>query len=100
MYQDDCFKSQECNDEFDDVNAPEITDIANSDNDVRIGKVVDCERLNVREQPFADAEIICEIAEATEIMIEENDSTGEFYKICTSSGIEGFCMKRYISILE
>jgi hypothetical protein len=31
-------------------------------------------------------------------MIDEKESTEEFYKVCTAAGIEGFCMKKFIAI--
>ena len=62
------------------------------------GVVVDCFRLNVRSAPSIDAEVVCEIDCSTDMLVYEEESTDEFYKICTSSGVEGFCMKKYISI--
>ena len=63
------------------------------------GVVTDCLRLNVRKEPDSEAEIIGQITAATKLVVYENESTDEFYKICTYSGIEGFCMKKFISIL-
>jgi hypothetical protein len=66
--------------------------------DVKIGLVTDCKKLNVREEPQADAAIICEIAYQTELIIDEKESTEEFYKVCMAVGIEGFCMKKFIAV--
>ena len=63
-----------------------------------IGLVANCKRLNIREGPTVDAPVICEVACQTELMIEEADSTEDFYKVCTAAGIEGFCMKKFIAI--
>ena len=60
------------------------------------GMVIGCGKLNVRKEPKADAAIVCAIAGNTELVINVNDSTEDFYKICTASGIEGFCMKKFI----
>lgn len=57
-----------------------------------------CHTLNVREEPDKDAAIVCSIQCLTEVMVDENESTDEFYKIYTASGIEGYCMKKYISV--
>lgn len=62
------------------------------------GIVIDCVRLNVRSEPDAAAPVICTIARNTEVAIIEEESTDEFYGICTASGVEGFCMKQYIFI--
>lgn len=63
------------------------------------GVVVDCVRLNIRKEPRIDAEVLCEVNCSTDMLVYEEESTDEFYKICTSSGIEGFCMKKFITIL-
>lgn len=63
------------------------------------GVVTDCLKLNVRKEPDSEAEVIGQITAATKLEVYENESTDEFYKICTYSGIEGYCMKKFISIL-
>lgn len=63
-----------------------------------IGEVFDCAKLNVREEPRSDAKVACVIDVGTEVMINEADSTDEFYKICLVSGIEGYCMKKFIAV--
>lgn len=65
----------------------------------KLGVVVDCVKLNVRKKPHANATIIATITCKTELEIDEKESTKDFYKICTAAGIEGFCMKKFISIL-
>lgn len=63
-----------------------------------IGNVVDCKNLNVRTQPDSDAEILGTIPADSEVLIDESESTSEFYKVCVVSGLEGFCMKKYIAV--
>lgn len=63
-----------------------------------IGIVTDCFSLNVREKPNKNAAIISELKVSSEVMIDEEGSTRDFYKICTATGIEGFCMKKFITI--
>lgn len=60
------------------------------------GKVVECAKLNVRMEPEATSEIVCTIDCDTEVVIDEKESTEDFYKIYTAAGIEGYCMKRFI----
>lgn len=62
------------------------------------GTVADCVRLNVRKEPAANAPVVCTIPRNTKVVVVEEESTDEFYKVYTESGIEGFCMKQYISI--
>ena len=63
-----------------------------------IGTVVDCVRLRVRESASSNAEVICEIPKDSDVLIDENESTDEFYKVCTENGAEGFCMKKFIAL--
>ena len=63
-----------------------------------VGIVIDCKNLNIREQPDGDAEILGKIPAVSEVLIDESDSTSEFYKVCAASGLEGFCMKKYIAV--
>ena len=63
-----------------------------------IGIVIDCKNLNVRAQSDGDADILGTIPADSEVLIDESDSTSEFYKVCAASGLEGFCMKMYIAV--
>lgn len=65
----------------------------------KTGVVVDCLKLNVREAPNTQADIVCVINASTNLVIDEAESTEEFYKVCTESGAEGFCMKKFIKII-
>lgn len=65
-----------------------------------IGHVVDCKKLNVRKDPDADAEILGTLPVGAEVLIDENESTDDFYNICAASGFEGFCMKKFIEVKE
>ena len=65
----------------------------------KFGKVSNCKKLNIRKLPSRDAEIVSELIEGSEVMIDDNESTALFYKICTEHGIEGYCMKNFIKVL-
>ena len=65
----------------------------------KFGQVSGCKKLNVRTLPSRDAEIVSELVEGSEVMIDEKESTALFYKICTEHGIDGYCMKDYITVL-
>lgn len=62
------------------------------------GCVTECTRLNVRANPEKDADVLGTIPADTKVMIDESESTDEFYKICSEVGLEGFCMKQFISV--
>ena len=89
MYQDNILK--------DEYRIEEHEESQNSE-DVKIGFVTNCKKLNVREEPKKDSAIVCEVDYQTGLMIDENESTEEFYKVFTIAGIEGFCMKKFIAI--
>lgn len=58
----------------------------------------DAPNLNVRVAPYATAGIVCAIPAGTKVEIDEEASTDLFYKVCTTVGIEGYCVKSYIVI--
>lgn len=62
------------------------------------GVVVNCLALVVREEPDLNAEVAGIIYYGYDTFINEDESTNDFYKIRTKSGIEGFCCKDYIEI--
>ena len=65
--------------------------------EMKIGFVTGCSKLNVRCEPWPKAPIICEIEQNTEVEIDMAKSTSDFYKVYLASGIEGFCVKTYIT---
>lgn len=66
--------------------------------EVLTGIVADCRKLNVRKAPDKNAPIICTIPVGSEVEILVDESTDEFYRIYTASGLEGFCMRDYIAV--
>lgn len=72
------------------VNEPAVSEIK--------GVVTDCLKLNVRKNPNSASNVVCAIDCLTEVVIDEIESTEDFYKIYTVSGVEGFCMKKYIAL--
>lgn len=64
-----------------------------------IGIVTDCAKLNVREEASAKSAVVAVIDASTELVIIEEESTKDFFKICTASGIEGYCMKKFVTII-
>ena len=82
----------------DTVNDTYVTENRDESEEIKIGLVSNCKKLNVRERPTVHAPVVCEIVCQAELMIDEKESTEEFYKVCTAAGIEGFCMKKFIAI--
>ena len=63
-----------------------------------ISIVTNCVRLNVRETPIITAKILSEVDVNSKLMIDKTESTEEWFKVYTETGIEGFCMKKFITI--
>jgi uncharacterized protein YgiM (DUF1202 family) len=82
----------------DTVNDTYVSETHDETEVIKIGLVANCKKLNVREKPTVEAPVVCEIVCQTEVMIDEKESTEEFYKVYTAAGIEGFCMKKFIAI--
>ena len=78
-----------------EVAAPIVPEV---DAPKNLGKVIDCVKLNVREEPNTKAFVVFEIPVGSTVYIDETCSTDEFYKICTEHGVEGYCMKKFIEI--
>lgn len=62
------------------------------------GIVSGCTKLNVRKNPSKSAAVITEINAGDELVIDPGTSTNEWYKVFTASGIEGFCMKTFVTV--
>lgn len=62
------------------------------------GRVVECAKLNVREKPLPNAAILGVLIVGSLVVIDEEESTTNFYKVCTESGLEGYCAKEYVRI--
>lgn len=64
-----------------------------------IGVVTGCEKLNLREGSNKDSKVLAILTKGTEVEVElDAPTTSEFYKVKTASGIEGYCMKKFITI--
>jgi uncharacterized protein YgiM (DUF1202 family) len=60
------------------------------------GVVANCTKLNVREKPAATADVLCVLEAATKIEIDAARSTGDWYHVTTATGVEGYCMKKFV----
>lgn len=65
-----------------------------------VGIVSNCGKLNVRKEPNINSDIICEALSKSELLIDLDGSTDEWFKVCTAAGSEGFCMKRFVAIRQ
>ena len=61
------------------------------------GTVVNCAKLNVRAEPSTNADIVCVLDAMSEIEIDVAKSNNEWLKVCTAIGVEGYCMRKFVS---
>lgn len=68
--------------------------------ETKIGSVTDCLLLNVRELPDKESNVLCVIECLTELLIDVTFEHDEFYKVCLETGVEGYCMKKFIALAK
>ena len=66
-------------------------------NEIKTG-VATCLRLHILSEPRADANVVCKDRYLTELMVNETESTDDYYKVCTAIGAEGYCDKNSVEI--
>lgn len=62
------------------------------------GVIANCAKLNVRVAPNATADVLCILNVASEIEIDLAKSTDEWYHVCTATGVEGYCMRKFVDV--
>ena len=65
-----------------------------------VGYVSGCTKLNIREEAYPGAKVLCTVPEKAVLLIDVSESTTEWYKIYTESGMEGYCMKKFVTVSE
>lgn len=60
------------------------------------GVVVNCAKLNVRAKPSITGEVLCVLNASSEIEINIDKSTSDWFSICTATGVEGYCMRQFV----
>ena len=63
-----------------------------------VGIVANCRKLNVREHPDTSASVLNELIALSEVQVVVNEQYDEWYHVITASGVEGYCMKKYIDV--
>lgn len=64
------------------------------------GIVSGCELLNIRTKGSKDADVLSTLGVNTMVKVDltADSDAEEFYKIITPNGVEGYCMKKFITI--
>lgn len=63
-----------------------------------VGIVTDCENLNIRAYPDLDSPVLCTARCGSELLIDLGSSTTRWYSVCTSMGVDGYCVKSFVEI--
>lgn len=76
------------------VNEPEVV------KELAKGIVIDCEKLNVREKPNKDSKVLYILDKSSEVKVDKEAPTApDFVKVITVTGLEGYCMSKYILVM-
>lgn len=62
------------------------------------GTVIGCTKLNVREQMNTKSAVLCVLPVSSEVKVIADEVHDEWYHVFTKTGVEGFCMKKYIAV--
>lgn len=76
----------------------EVKEVVKPVSGTTTGIVDNCDKLNVRISPIMSATPLAVISKDNEVQIDMANSTSEWYKVTTPSGVEGYCMKKFITI--
>lgn len=60
--------------------------------------VANCLRLHIFTEPNMESDIVCKVRYLTELAVDLDNSTDDFYKVHTAIGAEGFCRKDLVTI--
>ena len=70
----------------------------NVENNEVIGKISGFEKLYVRKEASKDSEPVGIVTDKDYLSIDIIHSTDDFYKVITSNGLEGYCVKEFVKI--
>ena len=68
------------------------------ENNEVIGKISGFEKLYVRKESNKDSEPVGIVTDKDDLSIDLSHSTDTFYKVITSNGLEGYCVKEFVKI--
>lgn len=90
---------QQMTNQVEEVNEP-VVEETKQERVLVNGIVSGCELLNIRTKGSKDADVLCTIGVNTMVKVDltVDKEAEEFYKIVTPNGVEGYCMKKFITI--
>ena len=63
-----------------------------------IGKIIEFEKLYIRKEANKYSEPVGIVTDKDYLSIDIIHSTDDFYKVITSNGLEGYCVKEFVKI--
>lgn len=79
-----------------EVIVPNIED--GVENNEVVGKISGFTKLYVRKEANKDSEPVGIVTDKDDLSIDVVHSTDDFYKVITSNGLEGYCVKEFVKI--
>ena len=79
-----------------EVIVPNIED--GVENNEVLGKISGFKKLYVRKESNKDSEPVGIVTDKDDLSIDLSHSTDTFYKVITSNGLEGYCVKEFVKI--
>lgn len=70
----------------------------NIENNEVIGKISGYDKLYVRKEANVDSEPVGIVTKNDDLSIDIIHSTDDFYKVYTSNGLEGYCIKKFVKV--
>ena len=70
----------------------------NIENNEVIGKISGYDKLYVRKEANVDSEPVGIVTKDDDLSIDVVHSTDDFYKVYTSNGLEGYCVKKFVKV--
>lgn len=65
-----------------------------------VGVVSGCKRLNIRKAPNKDSDIVEVVSVNAELTIARHSLDKPWYRVVTSDGVKGFCMREFVTISQ
>lgn len=76
----------------------EVSEVSESIEETMIG-IVNCKKLNIRREPAKRSDNIIQVVNFnTELMVDISKSTSDWYKVYSVEGVEGYCMKDFVTL--
>lgn len=66
--------------------------------EIMTGLVTNCVKLNIRKEANKEADVVCVVDALTKLIIDPNNSTDEWFSVCTETGVAGFCMRDFVTV--